>query len=217
MNKTLSYKGLPAVLAGIVILLAGCAAGGSTRQELINKGNWHLWRAEHIEAIGPYTAAYEMNPADPEVLFKIGECHFFLGNYREASKWYRQAIKSFPGHREAAMRLEQAQGRLPEFSPPASSETGPDAVNLPPPRVVAQGFINNARTYESQGDLDRALNSYKKAVEAADDLAFTHAELGRFYLRTGRNAEALAQLRLAEKLDPAEPGLAEDLARLGVQ
>ncbi|MDD4889067.1 MAG: tetratricopeptide repeat protein, partial [Phycisphaerae bacterium] len=75
-------------------------------------------------------------------------------------------------------------------------------------------YINIARTYDRQGDTVRALESYKKAVEAADDMAFTHAELGRYYMKLQRSAEALDQLKQAEKLNPNEPGIAEDMARL---
>mgnify|MGYP003887117045 CR=1 FL=1 len=206
-----------AILAGFALTLLGGCVQEPSRKELIEKGDWYFWQAEHMSAIGPYMAAYEMDPADPNVLFKIGECHFYLRTYREACKWYRQTIKSFPGHREAAARLKEAESKLPSYAPEPTSTTGPEAVNAPKPSEVAQGFINNAMTYEAAGDQARALDSFKRAVEAADDQAFTHAALGRYYMRTGRNAEALVQLKQAQHLNPSEPGIGEDLAKLGAK
>lgn len=204
-----------AVLAAAVLVVSSGCRPQPSKQELVDAGNRHFWRAEYVEAIGPYTRAAERDPSDADVLYLIGRCHFSLGNYREAIKWYRQAIKSYPGHAGAGVGLAEAQRRLPNWTPPPSTpETGPDSGAATSPRVVAEGYISVAKTWEVQNDLVRALESFKKAVEAADDLAVTHAELGRFYMRTGRNAEAIEQLKQAQKLNPNEPGVADDLARL---
>ncbi|MDD4891301.1 MAG: tetratricopeptide repeat protein, partial [Phycisphaerae bacterium] len=132
-------------LAAAVALLAGCQDPQPSKQELVNKGNWYYWRAEYVEAIGPYTKAADRDPADAEVLYKIGQCHFNLHNYRESIKWYRQALKSFPGHAGAAAGLEEAQRRLPSLAPPPPPETGPEpAATTPSPRVTAESYINIA-------------------------------------------------------------------------
>jgi tetratricopeptide (TPR) repeat protein len=207
--------GFAGLLAG---LLGGCRDPLATKYGLVNEGDRHFYRAEYLQAIGAYKEAVKQDPSDADVLDKIGECHMYLRNYREAMSWYRKALQFKPGDRKAADGLAQANRMLPNLAPqPITPEPTAEPVNVPSPRVVAEGYIKLAQTYEAQNELDRAEENYKKARDAADNEAFTHAALGRFYMRTNRNAEAIAELKQAQLLNQSEPNVAEDLAKLGAR
>jgi tetratricopeptide (TPR) repeat protein len=202
-------------LAGLLVgLLGGCLAPQPNKMDLVKSGDFWFQRAQYLEALGPYMKAAERDPSDAEVLYKIGQCHFYLRNYREAIYWYQQAIKNRPAHREALAAMAEAKRRLPDLGQTPSSLGGLEPINAPSPVVVAEGYIKVAQTWEAKNDLNRALENYLKAVEAADDKGFTHAALGRFYMKVSNNVEAIKQLKLALRLNPDEPRVAEDLARL---
>jgi len=210
-----------ACLAGLsACWLTGCRDPLPSKTTSVSAGNHYYWRAEYVAAIGQYKSALEHDASDPEVLYRIGQCYSFLGDYREAIYWYDRALASFPGHKGAASALEEAEQVLAQSS--ALARPGPGALPpLPPqpaplsPRLRAERLIEVARTYEANNEPERALANYQRAVEVADNLAFTHAELGRFYMRTGRNDDAIRELQQARRLNPSEPGVASDLAKLG--
>ena len=132
--------------------------------------------------------------------------------------WYRKALQFKPGNRKAADGLAEANRMLPNLVPqPITPGPTVEPVNVPSPRVVAEGYIKLAETYMAQNDLDRAEENFKKARDAADNESFTHAALGRFYMRTNRNGEAIVELKQAQLLNPSEPNVAEDLAKLGAR
>jgi tetratricopeptide (TPR) repeat protein len=196
--------------------MAGCGRDPEPgKQELIARGDSMFYAGNHLDAIGPYKKAAERDPADSEVSYKIGQCYFYRHNYREAIFWYQRALKSHPGHRAAAAGLEEAKRRLPNLNPPTLPLTGPEPVNETSPRVAAEGYIQIAKTWEAKNDLPQAEDNYKLAVRAADNMAFTHVELGRFYVRTDRKARAVEEFKLALTINPNEPNVAAELEQLG--
>ena len=205
------------VLAGLLAgQLAGCGRDPEPdKRELIARGDSLFYAGNHLDAIGPYKKAAERDPADSEVSYKIGQCYFYRHNYREAIFWYQRTLKNHPGHRAAAAAMEEAKRRLPNLNPPPSPDTGPEPVNETSPRVAAEGYINVAKTWEASKDLIQAELNFKLAVRAADNLAFTHAELGRFYARTDRKPKAVDEFKLALSINPNEPGVAAELEQLG--
>ena len=214
--KPLAFMGLGLLAAGS-LLLTGCETG---KQEFLNAGNGHFWRGEYTQAVGAYSHALDHNASDPDVLYQIGQCYTCMRDYREAIYWYDRCLQSYPGHRPAARALDEAQRLVAKAQAAGSADSQAPAPQIQPqdpmsPRLRAERLIEVARTYETQNDSAKALATYQRAVETADDLAFTHAELGRFYMRMGQNDRAVEQLQIARRLSPQDAKIGEDLARLG--
>ena len=126
----------------------------------------------------------------------------------QAIACYDQAIEAYPGYEAASEEKADAQklkGRYDqalETSIWAKENAG---------RTVEQ-IIRVAQEYEEHGDVDRALVIFRQAIAVEPGNALAHAELGRFFIRMHRYADALTALEEAYRLDPAEPGVAADLA-----
>jgi tetratricopeptide (TPR) repeat protein len=75
--------------------------------------------------------------------------------------------------------------------------------------------------YESQGDKDRAVDFYRRAIASNKGYAEAYANLGKLYLREGRLGEAIALLREAVTIRAdfafGYNGLAEAYSRIGLQ
>ncbi len=222
------------------LMLAGCGQPRPSKSKLIDAGDSQYWRGEYTEAVGNYKGALEHSPSDPDLLYRIGMCYSYQGEYREATYWFERALRSYPGHGRASMALEHARAKLGASAQPPSVPTPGPFVPQPPvqsppdsdllpvtpiepsqpltPRLQAERFIEVARRWEAEGDWEKALDSYQQAVESAPDQAFTHAALGHFYYaRLGQNDKAIEHLQKARQLNPNEPGVVEDLAKLGAE
>lgn len=80
------------------------------------------------------------------------------------------------------------------------------AVNYP---VTIENFgsacFNLAQVYESEGELDRAVETYQQALELSPHLRDGHVFLGQAYSRQKRFAEAEAEYRKALEIHPDSP------------
>jgi len=119
--------GLAVAATAGAISLPGCA--GPSREELIRAGKRHYWRTEYDQAIGPFKGALEKDRSDPELLYLIGRCYGYLGDYREAAFYYRRCITSFPGHRGAARALADAETHIQRY-PPEDDVIGPPEADM---------------------------------------------------------------------------------------
>jgi tetratricopeptide (TPR) repeat protein len=192
-----------------VFLLAGCQDPKPDLRANIDAGNRYFWRAQYAEAIREYQSALNRDRSDAEVLYKLGQCYDRQGDYREAVFYYRQAVKSRGAFPEAARALEADERRLGGQPDPGLDQMSP--------RKRAASMVSTAKTYEDQKLPDKALENFRRAVEIAPDFAYPHAELGRYYRRVGRKTDAVGELQQAFQLNRNEPGVAGDLAALGVK
>lgn len=121
----------------------------------------------------------------------------------------------------ASGRAGQPMGITPTPPPPPTFDEPETArpPTLDPQRPTVQNqastLIDQARRFESQNNLEKALELYKQAVAVDPSQSYPHAELGRYYMRIGQNDQAIAELQKAQSINPAEQGVAEDLAKLG--
>ncbi len=110
-------------------------------------------------------------------------------------------------------------------SPSSAARASSSAIQVSEPTVVdpqvdtrfqqAAALIDQARRAETQNDLDEALRLYQHATEVDATLPYPFAELGRYYMRIGQNDQAIEALKKAQSLNPNEPGVQADLAKLG--
>jgi tetratricopeptide (TPR) repeat protein len=80
------------------------------------------------------------------------------------------------------------------------------------PTGTAAAFCTIALVHEAAGRLERARMCYRRALEANLDEATTWFNYGDLLLKMERFADAVAALREARRLDPADPDVAARLA-----
>lgn len=65
----------------------------------------------------------------------------------------------------------------------------------------APALTNLGNLLLEDGDFEGAISRYRKAIEADPDYPIAHLNLGVAYKRTGRRAEAVRELRTAQRLE----------------
>jgi tetratricopeptide (TPR) repeat protein len=82
--------------------------------------------------------------------------------------------------------------------------------------------LDLSRALERAGRFDEASSILRKQIEhygtrRPKDRALVHFQLARVSLSAGRRAEAMSELGVANKIDPAHPGILQALARLAFE
>ncbi|MBI5201683.1 MAG: SpoIID/LytB domain-containing protein, partial [Elusimicrobia bacterium] len=145
--------------------------------------------------------ARELSQGDPRVLTALGWSEFRLGELAPATTHFQQALAANPrelyalyGLGRALVALKRPKDALPLF------EQG--AAQAP---LVNAGHVWKAQAHEAVGDVDGAVESYKKAI--INDNYFVEARyaLGRLLLRHGRYNEAFLQFKKILDVDAGNP------------
>jgi tetratricopeptide (TPR) repeat protein len=143
-------------LAAALLLALGVRAEPESARTHYAQGQAEYNLGHYAEALKEFEAAYKLRPV-PALLFNIGQCHRFLGDFASAVTTYRAFVRTADEHdknmalaqdllkqSEAALaKQNQAQKRQPFglVKPPPGEEPGPSASPTPgaqaPPVVAA--------------------------------------------------------------------------------
>lgn len=143
-----------------------------------------------------------IDPGSPLVHEVSGEMMEDMKNYQGALVEYQKAVAMAPDKAGTHYRLgnvewklSQWDGALAEFQ----AELKNDPYNC---RAWAQmGNILVTQQSQPQGGLD----DLDKALKLCPELTQAHVDRGDALVKLGRNEEAVAELRLAEREDPDDP------------
>ncbi|GFR21688.1 protein O-mannosyl-transferase TMTC2 [Trichonephila clavata] len=170
---------------------------------LFNLGRLYADDGQYTMAITIYHEAVTIMPENYQAqsLYNMmGEAYFLLGNYEDAEKWYREALRVKPDHIPAHLtyaKLLSKWGRLVEAER----------------WFLKAKFIapNDSSVYQHYGQFlsecqrhNDAADMFVKAAEIASDeyeIVFNAANTLR---QAGRNSEAEAYYQVAVKLRPNE-------------
>lgn len=67
--------------------------------------------------------------------------------------------------------------------------------------AFAPALVNIGNLYLESGEIDTAIGFYERAIRSDDEYALAHHHLGVAYKRQGRTAEAVGELRRAQRLE----------------
>ncbi len=102
------------LVAGVVVLLAGCASSGSERTRALEEmavgveaGQRGYWR----EALFRFERAQRLSPEDPEVLNNVAVALEAVGRYDDALTTYKKALVVAPKNQT----LRRNYARFAEF------------------------------------------------------------------------------------------------------
>ncbi|MFH1679390.1 MAG: protein kinase [Candidatus Eisenbacteria bacterium] len=143
-------------------------------------GDWRQ-AIRHLEALA------EEYPDEKTTYFWLGICYFLdAGEPEKAARVFERAIEVDPLYKEAYNMLAYCHERMGDL--PAAIAALDRYIALAP---------NEANPYDTRGDLyayngqvDRAIESYRKALEKKPDFVGSLRKLGKMYLINGRYEEA---------------------------
>lgn len=166
---------------------------GKERQAVVNR------HTENLDAYTTYLQAwFHWNELTPE-------------GYQRSRECFEEAIRIDPDYARAYSGLAVwyvSQSWWAELSPQdalaAATPLVHRALELDDTLPEAHGLLGIARGFFRR-QWDAAEKSLRKAVEFGPNVAAVHGNYGAFLLVKGRFDEALAEVKLAQKLDPLSP------------
>ncbi len=117
------------------------------------------------EALENYKKAYQLNPDNSGVAFRLGNTYFKLGRYSEAVKFLKKARETFSDDIEIIKKLAEAYIELKEYG--KAIEEYKSIIKIIPVHVSSRIQIGNI--YVKLGQYKKAENYYKETLEIEPD------------------------------------------------
>lgn len=175
-----------------------------------NLGIFYLNNGQPEEALEHLNKSNSLDPNNTLTLIGLGLAHSMQGNFKEAERYYQQALKIDPTLAEAHNYLGsvyQEMGMLDkaeqEFLKAAQNENY-HSRELP--------YYNLSRLYLLKEDKEKALDYIKKSLEFNDDLVMSLNLYAVICERFERYDEAIDYYKKAIKMAPGETNLKFNLA-----
>jgi len=169
-----------------------------------------------------YEQTLLLDNKNPIILCQLGKVYKHLKQKKKSQVALKKSLASDPRQCETAYAL--ATSLLSDDNSEATVEMcagllagGVEEMRLPPsPQVVAQfgglhpiaspSFSLLVDCLQKLGDLEGAIDAASEWVLLCHSEAKSHVALGRLLVAQGEHEEALAELRIASKLDPTNGG-----------
>ena len=93
MSHRAGYR-LLAIMLTCLALGAGCLMP-KTAKGHFRQGQKQYGKADYSKALRSFNLAYQKDP-QPAFLFNIGQCHWELGNFTKAAKYFKKYLEESP-------------------------------------------------------------------------------------------------------------------------
>jgi tetratricopeptide (TPR) repeat protein len=155
------------------------------------------------KAVQRFGEASDLNPADPNPYVFMGKMQASeMGESPQALEKLARFAKVQPQNAWANYYYAVALWKEKSTADQAQTEQIQSllerAVHLDPKLGVA--YLQLGIVYSEQGDIPKAIVSYRHAIEASPDLEQAHYRLGRLYNQTGETAEAQTEVKEYERI-----------------
>jgi tetratricopeptide (TPR) repeat protein len=144
-------------------------------------------------------------PDDPSVLELLSRALARQGRLLEATSRYSRLARLRPDDPEVAFRLGQLYQSVSEWSFQRLAEAAPESARVH--QAAAQNSL-------MRGDLERAVSSYRHAIERVPEMPDLHLSLAGVYVRQGKLREALDAVNEELRLVPSNAGARQLKAQL---
>ncbi len=211
-----------AVLVPAIAPLTGC---GPSYLQLRKEGQIAMLNGQYGPARYLLLRAEEKRHRHVENLHDLGACSVMLARekfalrnhaaaFREldvAIDYYSRAVEEHPGHqaslegKNVALKLKGQFQKALEHAEWAAEFVGPSA----------RQYVFLADELEQRGDLDGSLLRYRQAVAVEPENAAAHVAFAKFLFRNQNEPAGLAELRQANRLNPDDEWIAQQLAMRG--
>lgn len=143
-------------------------------------------QGRYDEALASYKRAYELNPDNGGVLFRLGNAYFERGRYTEAVTYLKGAKESFDDDIETIKKLGEAYLELKEYG--KAIEEYKAIIEIIPKHVSSRIQIGNA--YLKLGQYNSAEKYYKEALQIEPTNLSVYYQLINFELIRGKLSNA---------------------------
>ena len=168
-----------------------------------NQEIWYLLGKVHMKL--SEQALSKLNEIDPNSVWSheiSGEVMESMKNYDGALLEYKKAVEMAPQKSGTHYLLGNAYWSLSMWDA-ATEQFQAELIN-DPANCLAQWKIGNI-VLEQRGNPEEALANVEKALNICPNLMAARVDRGRALMKLDRHAEAVKDLEMAEKSDPAEP------------
>jgi tetratricopeptide (TPR) repeat protein len=172
---------------------------------------------QYAEALAEFDAALTVDPKQPGILARAGDCYLRLNRNEEALDAYDKAIELDPGDASLFAQKGVVLGRLGKAA--ESQEMFQKSAELDP-RGAGQNFYNLGVTFYNSGEMDKAAEAFKQSVTSDTNFAESYYMLGislandeamfpaaveafKKYIEIGKKAD---QVQIAKEMIPALGG-----------
>ncbi len=197
---------LPVAFAAALLLYTGAPAPAASKTPPGGEKDAYYWFQKGLlgfegknydQAIEDFGKAIRMEPENPTYRYQLAVVYFALARWEDSERELRSALKVNAYYSDAhnllgAILAEKGDrpGALAEFQKVLS-----DKSYATPWKV----WVNVALLYEQMGNLEEAVVSYRKALDAQNGYARAHYGLAQVLDRMGRLDEAIAEYKVASR------------------
>jgi len=155
------------------------------------------------EAVRHYREAMRLKADYGDAMYNMGNVLLQMGRFEEGAVMFQRVTELEPSDASAHFNLAVALVKLGRSAEAVASLKV--ATEIQPGHVKARLLLGDQ--YRARGEVYRAIDEYRRAVESDGDLALAHYRLAGGLCDAGNYDEALAALANAIRLDPqwAEP------------
>lgn len=143
-------------------------------------------------AVDLLTRAIELRSDQPVYYLSLGNAYFALHKYDEAIDAYSRGLDVDPDMKEARKNMEITLARQR-----AAGNSG----FMPSSKEAASHYDKGVTLYD-QGDLDAAVQEFRKAIRIDPKFAEAHCNLGLALKDQDKTDEAISEYRVALRLKP---------------
>ena len=193
MRKVIIY------LLFMVFIPFGFAEILNAAENFLDRGISEFKAENYEEALGLFIKAREQQPGSSMAAFYLGLTHKQMGEYREASKHLRDAIRLTPSVKEAYPELIQVLYNLNELKEAMDWITKAEREGVKPGPIA---FLKG-RVLLKEGKNKDAIEAFKKAKEVDPSLAqSSDFQIAMAYAKEKKFAEAKESLKALISVDP---------------
>jgi Flp pilus assembly protein TadD len=201
-------------VAALAWVAAGCVSTDDQRlRDYDDDGVFLFQRGAYADARESFQAALALKPADPNLLYNVGQCWDRLGQTDKAEQSYRECLHQAPGHAEANHALAALLVHHQRRS--EADQLVADWLRREP---------KSAAAYAEYGWLCGQDKDYPKAIAACQhayelDPHDVHAlnEMGQLYESLNRPDRALAMYQRSLEYQPKQDEVGLRVSRLKAQ
>ncbi len=169
-----------------------------------------------LKAFALYKKVLNVNPGDPDSLFALGELSEEKGLPADAIKYYLAAAGSFLKEGEKGRAID-IYWKILSLSPsniPLRTKVAEILFKEGLHADASKEYLHMARFYDENGDVSKAIENYRRALELHPMNKEAFFALGNLYAKSGRMEDAKTCMKEAAALFPDDAEMSFKYAEL---